>query len=169
MLWIVSIFQWEFFMVGINLITGLQPLLGTPEGIHRGCMIIKKQVFATNRDPWVTYLQVSVAKEGKVFDKKNHCSHSCLPMREQKWVVLFFFSKFDKTVYSNPQFVKIHGTALLVPRRSWFFSYDVRKSPSSRTPGKARLSEFTHNFECFGIFIANFCQNSEPFGRMGQG
>ena len=56
MLWIVSIFQWEFFMVGINLITGLQPLLGTPEGIHRGCMIIKRYVFATNRDPWVTYL-----------------------------------------------------------------------------------------------------------------
>ena len=42
MLWIVSIFQWEFFIVGINLITGLQPLLGTPEGIHWGCMIIKK-------------------------------------------------------------------------------------------------------------------------------
>ena len=40
MFWIVSIFQWEFFMVGINLIMGLQPLLGTPEGIHRGCMII---------------------------------------------------------------------------------------------------------------------------------
>ena len=43
MLWIVSIFQWEFFMVGINLITVLQPLLGTPEGIHRGCMIIKNR------------------------------------------------------------------------------------------------------------------------------
>ena len=42
MLWIVSIFQWEFFMVGISLITGLQPLLGTPEGIHKGCTIIKK-------------------------------------------------------------------------------------------------------------------------------
>ena len=69
----------------------------------------------------------------------------------------------------DPQFVKIHATALLLPRRSWLFSYDVRKSPSSRTPGKTRLSEFTHNFECFRIFIANFCQNSEPFGRMGQG
>ena len=57
MLWIVSIFQWEFFMVGINLITGLQSLLGTPEGIHMGCMIIKKKKdFATNRDPWATYL-----------------------------------------------------------------------------------------------------------------
>ena len=49
----------------------LQPLLGTPEGIHRGCMIIKKQVFATNRDPWATYLQVSVAKEGKVLEQKK--------------------------------------------------------------------------------------------------
>ena len=39
MLWIVSIFQWEFFMVGINLITGLQPLLGTPEGTEMGCII----------------------------------------------------------------------------------------------------------------------------------
>ena len=68
----------------------------------------------------------------------------------------------------DPQFVKIHATALLLPRRSWFFSYDVRKSPSSRTLGKTRLSEFTHIFECFRIFVANFCQNSEPFGRMGQ-
>ena len=49
----------------------LQPLLGTPEGIHRGCMIIKKQVFATNRDPWGTYFQVSLAKEGKVLEQKK--------------------------------------------------------------------------------------------------
>ena len=28
--------------------------------------------------------------EGKEFDKKNHYSLSCIPMREQKWVVLFF-------------------------------------------------------------------------------
>ena len=47
-----------------------------------------------------------MAKEGKVLDKKNHCSLSCIPMREQKWVVLFFFTSSTMTVYSNIQFVK---------------------------------------------------------------
>ena len=39
--------------------------------------------------------------EGKEFDKKNHYSLSCIPMREQKWVVLFFFTSSTMTVYSN--------------------------------------------------------------------
>ena len=42
-----------------------------------------------------------MAKEGKVFDKKNHCSLSCIPMREQKWVVLFLFTSSTMAVYSN--------------------------------------------------------------------
>ena len=78
----------------------LQPLLGTPEGIHRGCMIIKKQVFATNRDPWVTYLQVSVAKEGKVFDKKKPLQPFLYTHEGTEMGCIIFFTSSTMTVYS---------------------------------------------------------------------
>ena len=74
----------------------LQPLLGTPEGIHRGCMIIKKQVFATNRDPWATYLQVSVAKEGKVLEQKKLLQPLLgTPEGTEMGCIIFFFYKFN--------------------------------------------------------------------------
>ena len=47
-----------------------------------------------------------MAKEGKVLEQKNYCSLSWEPLREQKWVVLFFFTSSTMTVYSNIQFVK---------------------------------------------------------------
>ena len=69
----------------------LQPLLGTPEGIHRGCTIIKKQVFATNRDPWATYLQVSVAPSRVELEKNAFGSGLYIPWRGTYWVALIFF------------------------------------------------------------------------------
>ena len=57
MLWIVSIFQWEFFMVGINLTTGLQPLLGIPEGIHR----VDVLSFFNSREVFILKLPIQAA------------------------------------------------------------------------------------------------------------
>ena len=47
--------------------------------------------FATFRDPWVTYLKVSLAKEGKMLGQKNYCSVSWEPLREFTGGVLFLF------------------------------------------------------------------------------
>ena len=72
----------------------LQPLLGTPEGIHRGCTIIKKKVFVTNRDPWVAFFD-QVARPTRLVLGKKFFHIWFIYTREGCVLVLhlFFFAK----------------------------------------------------------------------------
>ena len=88
----------------------LQPLLGTPEGIHRGCIIVKEQVFVTNRDPWATYLQVSMAKEGKVLEQKKPLEPLLgTPEGIYRGCTISFSTSTALAVYPNGQCVGKYG------------------------------------------------------------
>ena len=87
----------------------LQPLLGTPEGIHRGCTIIKKQVFATNRDPWVTFFD-QVARPSRLVLGKKFFQIWFIYTPEGCVLVLHYFF-LQSVTYETPQWTDLVPTA----------------------------------------------------------
>ena len=59
------------------------------------CLFTKTMSLATKRDPWATNLQVSVAKEGKVFDQKKPLQPFLYTHEGTEMGCIIFFYKFD--------------------------------------------------------------------------
>merc|ERR1711963_594979 len=66
-----------------------------------------------------------MGREGKLFDGKERCGLSCVPIGEQKWVVLFFFTSSTLTVYSSVQASFCQQCKKIVYKV--FFKLDARK------------------------------------------
>jgi len=89
-----------------------------------------------NRDPWATYLQVSVAKEGNVLEQKKFCSPSWEALREFRWVVFFSPTSAPSAVHSSIQGHLSPGSTPSPPWWVWL-KKGIREGGSGSHPAQS--------------------------------
>ena len=117
-----------------------------------------------NRDPWATYLQVSVAKEGNVLEQKKYCSPSWEALREFRWVVFFSLTNAPCAVHSG---IRVHLSPGSTPSPPWWvwLKKGIREGGSGSHPAQSSakpqqppvIEHKTHNTHFNGWWTKKRC------------